>query len=206
MLVFFPTGIISGQSFPPEGTSFEQILFDQKLTKSIGPFSYWNTQFFQVEPAYMRFDFTVMRGAKLGLYAKRNALPSHTQYDIFDVLNGARIKNSRATAVRLNSRAKGTLFEILHKLIANFFKIKMTVRKQAIHYMEKGNWFISLYNDGVDDQQVELVLSIADDLTQQCPNGCSENGECLMGMCQCNPGFGGNDCNDCKLPFSLNFA
>ena len=62
--------------------------------------------------------------------------------------------------------------------------------------MEQGHWFLSLYNDDGDPQELSFTAGIAEDMTQNCPNGCSGKGECLLGHCQCNPGFGGEDCAD----------
>lgn len=68
--------------------------------------------------------------------------------------------------------------------------------------MEPGHWFISLYNDDGDEQEITFYAAVADDMTQNCPNGCSGNGQCLLGHCQCNPGFGGDDCSESKC-FSI---
>lgn len=65
--------------------------------------------------------------------------------------------------------------------------------------MEQGHWFLSLYNDDGDPQELSFTAGIAQDMTQNCPNGCSGKGECIMGHCQCNPGFGGEDCSDSKF-------
>lgn len=69
--------------------------------------------------------------------------------------------------------------------------------------MEQGHWFLSLYNDDGDPQEVSFVAAVADDMTHNCPNGCSGKGECLMGHCQCNPGFGGDDCSESKYIFTI---
>lgn len=66
--------------------------------------------------------------------------------------------------------------------------------------MEPGHWFVSLYNDDGDAQEVTFYAAIAEDMTQNCPNGCSGNGQCLLGHCQCNPGFGGDDCSESVCP------
>ena len=59
-----------------------------------------------------------------------------------------------------------------------------------------GHWFMSLYNDDGDAQEITFYAAVAEDMTQNCPNGCSGNGQCLLGHCQCNPGFGGDDCSE----------
>ncbi|XP_063907083.1 teneurin-m isoform X3 [Zophobas morio] len=162
------------QSFPPDGTTFSQISLGQRLSKEIPPYGYWNMQFYQSEAAYVRFDYNIPRGASIGVYARRNALPTHTQYHILEVLSGFKARTTRAS--------------------------HSSVKKEVTHYMEQGHWFLSLYNDDGDPQEVTFVAVIADDMTHNCPNGCSGKGECLMGHCQCNPGFGGDDCSESVCP------
>lgn len=71
--------------------------------------------------------------------------------------------------------------------------------------MEQGHWFLSLYNDNGDPQEITFVAVVAEDMTHNCPNGCSGKGECLMGHCQCQPGFGGEDCSESKYHFNKRF-
>lgn len=85
------------RSFPPDGTTFSQISLGQKLTKEIPAYSYWNMQFYQSEPAYVKFDYNIPRGASIGVYARRNALPTHTQYHFKEVLSGFNARTTRAT-------------------------------------------------------------------------------------------------------------
>uniref|UniRef100_A0A182UBX0 Teneurin-2 n=1 Tax=Anopheles melas TaxID=34690 RepID=A0A182UBX0_9DIPT len=66
--------------------------------------------------------------------------------------------------------------------------------------MEPGHWFLSIYNDDGDAQEIAFYAVVAEDMTQNCPNGCSGNGQCLLGHCQCNPGFGGDDCSESVCP------
>ncbi|KAK7861848.1 hypothetical protein R5R35_013485 [Gryllus longicercus] len=160
--------------FPPDGTTFSQISLGQKLSKEIPPYSYWNMQFYQSEAAYVKFDYNIPRGASIGVYARRNALPTHTQYDILEVLSGFKVRGTRGS--------------------------HPTVKKEVTHFMEQGHWFLSLYNDDGDAQEVSFVTVVAEDMTQNCPNGCSGKGECLLGHCQCNPGFGGDDCSESVCP------
>ncbi|KZC14038.1 Teneurin-2 [Dufourea novaeangliae] len=162
------------RSFPPDGTTFAQVGLGQKLSKEIPPYSYWNMQFYQSEAAYVRFDYNIPRGASIGVYARRNALPTHTQYDLLEVLSGFKARTTRAS--------------------------HPSIKKEVIHYMEPGHWFLSLYNDDGDPQEVSFIAVIAEDMTHNCPNGCRGKGECLLGHCQCNPGFGGEDCSESVCP------
>lgn len=81
-----------------------------------------------------------------------------------------------------------------------------SVTREVTRYMEPGHWFISLYNDDGDEQEITFYAAVADDMTQNCPNGCSGNGQCLLGHCQCNPGFGGDDCSESKFQNSVHCA
>ncbi|XP_076630830.1 teneurin transmembrane protein Ten-m isoform X5 [Colletes latitarsis] len=166
------------RSFPPDGTTFAQVGLGQKLSKEIPPYSYWNMQFYQSEAAYVRFDYNIPRGASIGVYARRNALPTHTQYDLLEVLSGFKARTTRASHV----------------------SVIPSIKKEVTHYMEPGHWFLSLYNDDGDPQEVSFIAVIAEDMTHNCPNGCSGKGECLLGHCQCNPGFGGEDCSESVCP------
>ena len=56
-------------------------------------------QFYQSEPAYVKFDYNIPRGASIGVYARRNALPTHTQYDILEVLSGFKARTTRNSHV-----------------------------------------------------------------------------------------------------------
>lgn len=103
MFLFIELGArtFPAQSFPPDGTTFSQIALGQRLSKEISPYGYWNMQFYQSEAAYVRFDYNIPRGASIGVYARRNALPTHTQYHILEVLSGFKARTTRASHVRL---------------------------------------------------------------------------------------------------------
>ncbi|XP_061706456.1 teneurin-m isoform X1 [Cydia pomonella] len=162
------------QSFPPDGTTFKQINLGEKLSEEIPPYSYWNMQFYQSEASYVKFDYMIPRGASIGVYARRNALPTHTQYHFLEVLSGFKARSTRAS--------------------------HPSVKKEVTHYMEQGHWFLSLYNDDGDPREISFIAAVAEDMTHNCPNGCSGKGECLMGHCQCQPGFGGDDCSESVCP------
>ena len=52
-------------------------------------------QFHQPESAYVEFDFLIARGASIGVYGRKNAVPTLTQNDLREVLNGVRARNGR---------------------------------------------------------------------------------------------------------------
>ncbi len=45
-------------------------------------------QFHQPDPAYVEFLFSIPRGSSVGIYARKNAIPTLTMNDIRDVLTG----------------------------------------------------------------------------------------------------------------------
>jgi hypothetical protein len=98
-LILITDGKVPPRSFPPDGTTFSQISLGKKLSKDIPPYSYWNMQFYQSEAAYVKFDYSIPRGASIGVYARRNALPTHTQYHILDVLSGFKARSKRGSHV-----------------------------------------------------------------------------------------------------------
>ena len=70
--------------------------------------------------------------------------------------------------------------------------------KSVSYYMEAGHWFLSLYNDDGESRQVSFVTKVSPELTRNCPKGCHGKGECVLGRCQCQPGFDGPDCGQSK--------
>ena len=52
-------------------------------------------QFHQKEASYVEMNFIIPRGSSVGLYARKNAIPTLTLNDVRDVLNGFRSENNR---------------------------------------------------------------------------------------------------------------
>lgn len=59
-------------------------------------------QFYQTQASYVKFDYMIPRGASIGVYARRNALPTHTQYHILEVLSGFKARTTRTSHVSIN--------------------------------------------------------------------------------------------------------
>jgi hypothetical protein len=57
----------------------------------IPPFQFWNSEFRNKEPAFIRLNFTLPWGANFAVYGRRNVAPSVTQYDFVEFVKGGRI-------------------------------------------------------------------------------------------------------------------
>lgn len=100
-IVFLGSNTFPARSFPPDGTTFAQVTLGDKASNVIAPYSYWNMQFYHSEAAYIRFELGLPRSASLGLYGRRNALPTHTHHDMLHVISGYKNRNTRASTVRI---------------------------------------------------------------------------------------------------------
>ena len=56
-----------------------------------------------MESGYVNFELKLPRGASVGLYARRNALPTHTNYDLMEVVKG--LKDSEKPSLSRTTRA-----------------------------------------------------------------------------------------------------
>ena len=68
--------------------------------------------------------------------------------------------------------------------------------------MEEGHWFVSIYNDDGAAHDVEMMPKSSKELTEGCSNGCNGHGDCVLGKCQCHPGYDGEHCSQSKFGFS----
>merc|ERR1719507_1259028 len=149
----------STRNFPPDGTTFQQVALGEKLTVTIPPFGYLNIQFFHKEASYVTFDLSVPRGTSFGLYARRNALPTHTHHNFMEVISGL----GEAARVARNTES--------------------SVQRVEKLYLEEGHWFVSLYNDDGAPHGVELLTQSRAELSSGCREDCNGRGDCVGGQC-----------------------
>ena len=62
------------------------------------------SQFHQKESSYVEMDFILARGSSVGLYARKNAIPTLTLNDVKDVITGFRNTASAYSLASSNSR------------------------------------------------------------------------------------------------------
>ena len=67
--------------------------------------------------------------------------------------------------------------------------------RESSYYLDVGQWFFSVYNDAGEPQIIEMRASMAHNFISNCLSGCSENGKCVMGRCECTSSFRGTDCS-----------
>ena len=179
-----------------------------------------------MESGYVNFELKLPRGASVGLYARRNALPTHTNYDLMEVIKGLK-DSDKGSSVR-STRALKVSFQVLctfykiSKLVlsSNEYQIlkrmqlalnishrtfQRLVAKDSTLYMSEGHWFISLYNDFGDSQEIEFFATMSLEMTEGCPMGCNGHGECVLGRCKCESGYGGDDCSQGKKTSVVHF-
>lgn len=60
-------------------------------TVTIPPYQFWNSEFRNKQPAFIRFNFTLPWGANFAVYGRRNVAPSVTQYDFVEFVKGGRV-------------------------------------------------------------------------------------------------------------------
>lgn len=65
--------------------------FNVLLTATIPPYSFWNSEFRNKQPAFLTLNFTLPWGANFAVYGRRNVAPSVTQYDFVEFIKGGRV-------------------------------------------------------------------------------------------------------------------
>ena len=83
-------------------------------------------QFHQPASAYVEFDFLIARGASIGVYGRKNAVPTLTQNDLREVISGVRARNGR-DANDISGNQVGTCIRSTHSRV-----IKLTIYLKGI--------------------------------------------------------------------------
>ena len=83
-------------------------------------------QFHQKESSYVEMNFVLPRGSSLGLYARKNAIPTLTLNDIRDVLSGYRssmvaVANAETSSSR-HSRSIVSHPVLCHQKVLKFYQ------------------------------------------------------------------------------------
>ncbi|GFR19459.1 teneurin-m [Trichonephila clavata] len=158
----------SSASLSPSILSFTELVLGRRTEFQVAPYSHWIVQMRQKGPSLVRFNYTLPLGARLGVFGRRNQLPTHTRYSFLEILttDGAKVL-----------RTEKRLYSV-----------------EFIQFLERGLWYISAYNDGDQMLDVSFVTQSTDESSLTCPYDCHGHGRCVMGNCVCSPDFAGDSC------------
>lgn len=67
--------------------------YNELYHANIPAYQFWNLEFRNKHPAFVRFNFTLPWGANFAVYSRRNVAPSVTQYDFVEFIKGGRIES-----------------------------------------------------------------------------------------------------------------
>lgn len=160
---------LPSQTMPPVGESFSEVQIGKKYTQKISSFGHWNIQFLQNNPSLVKFNYSVPEGASIGIYGRRNGIPSHTRYDFVEILNTKQRRTLRS--------AKDAYFSM-----------------EFVQFLDRGLWYISVYNDGDNPQEIDFVPFVTDESSLPCPYDCHGHGICVVGSCVCDADYAGDSC------------
>lgn len=119
---FTPTANIPSKTPPPRSETFMEIQLGKTSTSRIGAFGYWNYQFHLRNPSLVKFNYTLSNGASLGVYGRRDGVPTHTRYDFFEILKPKGRRSKRSEKVRFFFPFYLLIFfiNLRNKLLINF--------------------------------------------------------------------------------------
>ncbi|BES99421.1 EGF-like domain [Nesidiocoris tenuis] len=194
---------------PPSASTVEIPRLGEPQSFTVPPSRFWNSEFRNKQPAFVRFNISLPWGANFAVYGRRNVAPSITQYDFAEFVKGGRVdhrlrRSVLAAPVTLPSQsARGTKtydFETQTSQVRSRRSAPMHVNVTLLQYLDAGRWFLSVYNDDLRPHDVLLIVEEAEGISTACPNDCSGHGSCYLGKCDCIDGFEGIDCAKSVCP------
>ena len=169
----------------------------------IPPYHFWNTEFLNKQPAFIRLNLTLPWGANFAVYGRRNVAPSVTQYDFVEFVKGGRVDHrlkrnipaddasvtKPSLSERIDFADEETASNFNHVMVRRSTLESMLVNVSLLQYLDTGRWFLSVYNDELQPYKVTLIVTEAEGVSTTCLNDCSGRGSCYLGKCDCIDGY-----------------
>lgn len=95
--------------------------FNEIYHATIPPFQFWNSEFKNKHPAFIRFNFTLPWGSNFAVYGRRNVAPSVTKYDFAEFIKGGRVDNrlrKKRSAMELTGQTNN-YYEHVNEMLAD---------------------------------------------------------------------------------------
>jgi hypothetical protein len=160
---------LPAKTLPPEANKLTEVQFGKRVGHRVPSYEHWNLHFHQSDPSLVKFNLTLPLGATVGVYASRETVPSHSKYDFMEIVGRLMGGGVGAANDRLQSR-------------------------EFTRFLDRGNWFVAIYNDALMTIDMSLVFAIADESNIPCPFDCHGHGVCVMGQCKCDDDYTGDNC------------
>ncbi|XP_075213771.1 teneurin-a transmembrane protein [Lycorma delicatula] len=176
---------------------------------TIPPAHFWNSEFRNKQPAFIRFNMSLPWGANFAVYGRRNVAPSITQYDFAEFVKGGRVDHRLKRSVLFDSQellgasylnAVTSSSSSASSTSSTSSSSAMLVNVTLLQYLDTGRWYLSVYNDDLHSHEVVLIVEEAEGISTACPNDCSGHGSCYLGKCDCIDGYEGVDCSKSVCP------
>jgi len=94
---------ISGITNSPPTSSIVQFQVGERTQPTIPPKSFWQSQFTQEQPKFVKFNLSIDNDAVLGVYGRRGVAPSVAQFDFFEVIDGRTLSGRSKRAAKVGN-------------------------------------------------------------------------------------------------------
>ncbi|RWS12485.1 teneurin-m-like protein [Dinothrombium tinctorium] len=159
-----------------DNADFMEVKLGKMHSQLVPSYGHWNVQLFQKEPTLVKFNYTIPVGVSIGVYGGKNRVPTHTQYDFMEVIGSGTVP---MRAIRSHG---------------NHLANKRVQVAEFIQFLDRGTWYITIYNDASQPQEISFITLIADESNIRCANDCNGHGNCVMGTCKCDADYTGDMC------------
>lgn len=135
----------------------------KKHSQRVPSYGHWNVQLFQNEPSLVKFNYTFPTGAAIGIYGGKNRVPSHTKYDFMEVIGTSH--NLDIISGKMPSGGRMVRSSIMpgpgSPSTSSHANLRKSQVAEFIQFLDRGTWYISIYNDGSEPQDITFIPLIA---------------------------------------------